>query len=53
MILHECRVTIETDEKPLGAAAMRGFMKQFNPRARGGPRTTRDWMRLLRGGDGA
>jgi bifunctional DNA-binding transcriptional regulator/antitoxin component of YhaV-PrlF toxin-antitoxin module len=46
---HECRVVVEP-AAPLGAEAMRGFMKRVRPRGRW-PKRTAGWMRLLREGE--
>ncbi len=46
---HECRVVVEPPT-PLGAEAMRGFMKRVRRRRRW-PKRTAGWMRLLREGE--
>ena len=43
----EIRVVVLREEKPLGAAAMRGFARRFREKIR----TTADWMRELRAGE--
>ena len=44
----ECRVIIVPQGEREGAKSMRGFMKRFQ---KGQPKTTADWMHLLRVGE--
>ena len=45
----ELRVTVLEEGRPVGATAMRGFARRFRRQ----PRSTADWMKELREGEGA